>query len=199
AAAAAPGPAANHFAWPAPDPPPSTYLTPPQPPAPTPAALTTTAEHSSKTPAGALTILAVMSGMASGSTTVDLFTRDLSTSNRGPPSVPTKRRMADGGALLAACHLPHGDRRRGPVPHLASSPKPPGCRKPAPDHDQRAQLRAGSPGRVRGPAFPGVGRQGAARGAGRDQYDTSLEGVAMTSIESVTLEVPDPAAGEAFY
>src|SRR5262245_33534479 len=39
------------------------------------------------------------------------------------------------------------------------------------------------------------------RRGGRDQHDTdaSPEGVAMTCIESVTLEVPDPAAAEAFY
>src|SRR5215470_3951656 len=107
--------------------------------------------------------------------------------------------MADGGAYwrLAIFHMKAADDAH--VPHLASLLAPPGRRKPAPDHDQRAQLRAGSRRRVRGPAFPGVGRQGGVWGAGRDEHDTSLEGVAMTSIESVTLEVPDPVAREAFY
>src|SRR5262245_60031944 len=39
----------------------------------------------------------------------------------------------------------------------------------------------------------------AARCRDQDHQPTSLEGVAMTHIESVTLEVPDPAAAEAFY
>src|SRR5262249_58240527 len=53
---------------------------------------------------------------------------------------------------LASCACPQ-------VPHLASSPAPPARRKPAPDHDQRAQLRAASRRHVRGPAVPAAGAQ----------------------------------------